>query len=260
MKKVLKWVLIVLVVLIIIGIFAGKDKDGSDKKPEAVKSSEQKIAMTDKEYKMAELIINNDVMNSLNGNDSQITTDYIRVTAREMQQTYASNEARGDKTYKGKNIIITGIIKSIDSSIGDIPVVSLNTGEMFSTVRLHLAKPYRDMAADLDKNQKITLACVGDSVIIGSPGLKDCKPVPAVASKITNEQMKFVNKFIKGNNEVPNEIKQIVLLAKVLGKETGDFSQCQDINSKCMNDSVKVLKSISKEKLQEEAKLLGVEM
>ncbi|MCX2589726.1 hypothetical protein BBX45_11195 [Proteus mirabilis] len=260
MKKVLKWVLIIFVVLIVIGIIAGKDEGGSDKKPEAVKSSEQKIAMTDKEYKMAELLINDDVMTSLNGNDSQVTTDYIRVTAREMQQTYASNEARGDKTYKGKNIIITGIIESIDSSIGDIPVVSLKTGEMFSNVRLHLAKQYRDMAADLDKNQKITLACVGDSVIIGSPGLKDCKPVSSVVSKITNEQMKLVNKFIKGNNEVPNNIKQIVLFTKMLGRETGDFSQCQEINSKCMNESVKVLKNIDKEKLQEEAKLLGVEM
>lgn len=156
-----------------------------------------------------------------------------------MQQTYANNEARGDKTYKGKNIIITGVVESIDSSIGDIPVISLKTGEMFSTVRLHLTKQYRDMAADLDKNQKITLACVGDSVIIGSPRLKDCKPVSSVASKITNEQMKLVNKFIKGNNEIPNDIKQVVLLAKVLGKETSDFSQCQEIDSKCMIDSVK---------------------
>lgn len=63
--------------LIVIGMFAGKDEGSSDKKPEAVKPSEQKIAMTDKEYKMAELIINDDVMTSLNGSDSKVATDYI---------------------------------------------------------------------------------------------------------------------------------------------------------------------------------------
>lgn len=260
MKKVLKWILFAFIILIIIGIIADKSENNSDEKTEVVKDSEQKIAITTKEHQMVELLINNDVTSSLNGGKSMLATNYIQITAKELQKVYASNEARGDKNYKDKNIIITGIVKSIDSSIGDIPVISLKTDDMFNAVRLNLAKKYRSIAADLDKNQKVTFACVGDGVIIGSPTLTDCKPVPSEVSKITNDQMKLVNKFIKGDNKIPNDIKKIVLMVKLLGQETNDFAQCQEININCMNESEKLLSKMNKEKLQEKMKQLSVEI
>lgn len=245
MNKILKWVLVVIVVLIVIGVIAGKDKDGSISNPknEAVNVSEQKITLSEKEYKVVEMMINDDVIASLNGDSSTVKTDYISLSAKELQQSYASNEARGDKNYKGKNIIITGIVESIDSRFGDIPVIRLKTGEMFSNVMVNLAKKYRDIAVDVDKNQKVTLACIGDGIIIGSPTLKECMPVSTVVSKITNEQMGLVNKFIKGSHDVPDFTKMIVLATKIMGKTTNDFTQCKEINSQCLNDAAKAINS-----------------
>ncbi|PHM39328.1 hypothetical protein Xmau_02935 [Xenorhabdus mauleonii] len=234
MKKILKWVGIIFVVLLVIGIIAGKDENSS----ESTSSSSSAIKLTENELDVVKNIIRTDVKNGFNNGGSKLNTDYVVVSAREMQRTYASNEARGDKTYKGKKIIITGIVDTIDSSIGDIPVVTLKTGDMFYKVHVNFDRKYRDLAADLDRNQKVTYACVGESVIIGSPTVGDCVPVSVAEDKLVDKLVSSVNKALKNPSKATEEDKSMIMFAKIASVSTDDFKTCKATDVKCLSSSI----------------------
>ncbi|MDC9613146.1 hypothetical protein PSI19_04450 [Xenorhabdus khoisanae] len=248
MKKILKWVGIVFVVLIVIGIIAGKD----DKSSGATSSSSNAIKLTENESSVIENVIRKDVKMGFEGGNSELNTDYIVVTAKEMERVYASNEARGDKTYKGKKIIITGIVDSIDSSIGDIPVVTLKTGDMFNKVHVNFARKYRDLAAELNRNQKVKYACVGESVIIGSPTLGDCVPVSVAEDELVSKLVSSINNASKNPDKATEVEKKIILFAKVSSIVTDDFKTCKVTDIECLSSS---LNKYEKNKLENNAEV-----
>ncbi|MCP9268832.1 OB-fold putative lipoprotein [Xenorhabdus sp. XENO-1] len=241
MKKVLKWVGIIFVALLVIGLIFGKNDDKastSSSDSSAATSSDNAIKLTENESKAVKDLIRDEVESSFNGNSSQLDTEYVVVSAREMQKTYANNEARGDKTYKDKKIIISGTIDSIDSSFGDIPVVTLKTGEMFNKVHINFAREYRDLAAELNKNQNVKYACIGGSIIIGSPSVKDCTPVSAVIDELTDELVSSVNKSLKNPSKASEYDKKTILFAKLASVVTNDFKVCRATDQKCFSSNL----------------------
>ncbi|OTA20145.1 hypothetical protein Xbed_01619 [Xenorhabdus beddingii] len=273
MKKVLKWVGIVFVALFVLGLIVGKDenKKGEDK-PEgdisvssnSSSNGKKTISLTEKEAEFINLSIEDYADVAFDGGDALIKPDAIFVTARELQKNYAANEARGDKTYKDKDMIITGIVSSIDSSLGDIPIVTLKTNDMFSSVHVRFKKQYRDIAIDLNKNQKVTFFCKGDGVIIGSPTVSQCAPVDVAKNDFINKQKQYVNKALKGNKDISDNTKELIILAKFVGEQTNDFSSCEKIDKKCLTSIAptrqKAAKNIgSSPTMQELKELLGKE-
>ncbi|MDX7988740.1 hypothetical protein FE392_15625 [Xenorhabdus sp. 12] len=236
MKKVLKWVGIIFVVLIIIGIIAGKDENSTESSSSS--SSKSAIKLTENELNVVKNIIRSDVNMGFSNGNSKLNTDYVVVSARDMQRTYASNEARGDKTYKGKQIIITGVVDTIDSSFGDIPVVTLKTGDMFNKVHVNFDRKYRDLAADLDRNQKVTYACVGESVIIGSPTVGDCVPVSVAEDQLVDKLVLSMNKTLKNPSKATEDDKNMILFAKAASIATDDFKTCKVTDVKCLSASI----------------------
>ncbi|WP_350305177.1 OB-fold protein [Photorhabdus viridis] len=251
MKKVLKWIGIIFVVLIVIGIIADNDDEKPTEKV-SVSSGESKsnksISLSQKEAEFINVAIEDDANVAFEGGDSMFKPDIIFVTASELQNDYSANEARGDKTYKDKNLVITGMVSSIDSSIGDIPVVTLKTNDMFNRVHVRFKKQYRDAAIDLNKNQKVAFFCKGDGVIIGSPTVSDCTPVDVAKSDFINQQKQYVNKAIDGDKSVPNDIKTIIMFAKVAGEKTNDFANCSKIDKKCVNSVGPLMQKVLKSK------------
>lgn len=49
----------------------------------------------------------------------------IVVSARELDSDYDDNEVAADQKYKGKILEVSGIVASIDSSVGDQAIVQL---------------------------------------------------------------------------------------------------------------------------------------
>ena len=97
--------------------------------------------------------------------------DATSVTVAELESAYADNEIKGDKLYKGKWLKISGEVASIDSGIGDSPIVHLKGKGLLGVSANDISK---DAAADLKKGQKISLLCKGGGEVIGSPVLNDC--------------------------------------------------------------------------------------
>jgi hypothetical protein len=104
------------------------------------------------------------------GGTSGATPSYV--SSDDLQGIYSANELRGDELYKDKVLEVTGAIQSIDRGIGDEPYVVLWTRNEFAGVQAH----FQDKAglSSLAKGQHITVRCMGDGMIMGSPMLRDC--------------------------------------------------------------------------------------
>lgn len=281
MKKILKWVGVIFIVIIVIGVIAGKDDkadattNSNSQPPEAASATaaiatdkvddnkpSSSISLTDDEISAAKALIKDDVMNNFDGGESLYDYGYMPVTAKEMFKVYSANEARGDKTFKGKKIIISGVVDSISSSIGDIPVVSLKTGEMFQTVNVNFARKYRDTAIDLNKNQKVSFACVGGTVVIGMPSVRDCTPLNVAINEAVDNKMKDVESALRNHKTVTDKnLLSIITFAKSAGKVTDNFKSCKPDNINCISSKAE---SIPKAKggfdalMKESAEEMGI--
>ncbi|RPE74640.1 OB-fold protein [Vulcaniibacterium tengchongense] len=99
--------------------------------------------------------------------------DAIKITARELFQAYAANEVAADGKYKGKALEVSGKVESITSDFSDEAVVQLTTGEILQQV--HARGLPKDVAAQLETGQQVTVACTGAGEVMGSPQLNDCR-------------------------------------------------------------------------------------
>lgn len=103
--------------------------------------------------------------------------EMIEATADELLNSYKENELAGDEKYKGKTLIITGKINSIQSGLGDTPFILLNAGgDMeFALPQAHFSNSEKQSLLELKKGTNVKLQCIGDGEIGGTPMLKDCK-------------------------------------------------------------------------------------
>ncbi|MET0888810.1 MAG: hypothetical protein ABWY09_01615 [Stenotrophomonas maltophilia] len=95
----------------------------------------------------------------------------IEVTAQQLHQDYEANEIAADAKYKGKTLLISGTVESIESDFMDKPTVHLTVGD-FAWVQLSGIS--KDVAASLSKGARITAQCKGAGEVIGFPAASDC--------------------------------------------------------------------------------------
>ena len=98
----------------------------------------------------------------------------IAITARQLFAEYEANEVAADEKYKGKHLLVTGKVQSIDKDFLDNIVVHIRTSNEFSAAMATLESSEKRSAAQLSKGQAISVLCTGSGRIIGSPSLSDC--------------------------------------------------------------------------------------
>lgn len=103
----------------------------------------------------------------------------INVTADELLAAYKENELAGDKQFKGKTLLVTGVLDSIQSGVGDSPFLLLKAGDEFefNMPQAHFDASETDSLIALKKGENIQIQCVSDGEMMGSPVLKNCKVV-----------------------------------------------------------------------------------
>ncbi|PIT58326.1 OB-fold protein [Snodgrassella alvi] len=168
MKNAVKWIVIIVVILIILGIVFGKN----DTKPEINQSSSAPATS-------APAASNVTAPATTTGNHTDVTENeeaLIKVTSNELLKAYKANEVAANKKFKDKKLSISGTINSIEAGLGDEPYVVLKAGDEFEIdmPQAKLATSEADKAANLKKGQKINMICTGDSEFAGTPMLSDC--------------------------------------------------------------------------------------
>ena len=101
----------------------------------------------------------------------------ISATAEEIFAAYDANEVAAQQRFGGGPLEVTGRIEAITLDLTDDPVVRLAGGNAFEYVSASLDESAKAAAGTLRKGQKITLRCSSVSEVIGTPMLRDCRPV-----------------------------------------------------------------------------------
>lgn len=221
--------------------------------------AESVIELSSNENEILNSLINDDIETSLTGGESLFSNNIIYSSANDMRDVYSKNEARGDKKFKGKDIIISGVVDNIHSGIGDIPQVHLKTKDKFHGVVLSFSKDYQDIPIDLDKNQKVTFYCKGSSVVVGSPTLKNCAPVEVAKENIKSDIDNSFKYALKNPSKADKKQAQIISTIKYLSDKSNDMNECKNKDTSCFATLHKKYskQKNAKEELIEKAKSLG---
>jgi hypothetical protein len=101
-------------------------------------------------------------------------TSSPNVTAARLFADYDSNEVSADDKYKGKHLLVTGQIRSIDKDFLGKIVLDLSDGRSFNGVRARMIPSEKNLVSGLSKGQVIVVSCVGAGMTVRSPILNDC--------------------------------------------------------------------------------------
>ena len=118
--------------------------------------------------------------NNTGSNQSQNNvqaTPAIKVSASELYADYKANQVAADTKYKGKTIEVSGTINSIGKDILDTPYVSLNAGDILSTVQCMFDKSDSTQLGTLAKDTRITLTGKVRGEVIMNVLLDNCSIV-----------------------------------------------------------------------------------
>jgi hypothetical protein len=115
--------------------------------------------------------------------------DFVSARAITLFTEYDENEVAADRKYKGKEVVLTGPIQSIERDAFRNIVVHLQTPNQFMSVLATLQDKYESEAARMKKGDIVSLDCIGAGRVMGSPVLKNCRPL---AASPTSEKKKKI--------------------------------------------------------------------
>lgn len=116
----------------------------------------------------------------------------MEVSAADISKAYQENEAKAQIAYEGKSLLVSGVVKDIDLSIGDSPVIRLKgSGDPYGMgvnsegkiTDVNINGLTKQQAAEINKGAKMTFLCAGISEVMGSAQLDDCAVQAAAPDK-----------------------------------------------------------------------------
>jgi tRNA_anti-like len=110
--------------------------------------------------------------------DSATLGPAMRVSAMKLALDYHANEVQADNVYRGKHLLVTGLVTSISKDAFDKIYLVLASENEFMQVHANLQEGEAGAAATLHTMQLVHVDCVGGEMVIGSPQLNNCTIVP----------------------------------------------------------------------------------
>jgi putative nucleic acid binding protein len=260
MNKLIKWPLIGLGVFIGFG-FVGVAIDRNDSvdaklnKNTTIQINGKPFELTEKEVNLMVNMMKEDLRNYAEGSKSLVGETLFKnnpitiISSATLQFDYNRNEVSADMKYKDKNLIVSGVVISIDRGIGENYSISLNgTNDSFLRPTASMAKGQKNYLASLSKGQKIKLYCEGKGMMLGSPVLDDCIQIDEF---ITFEAKKLTGDFVKKAPQGDKAALNLLLISKAIQPFLSENSACysSDHNSEafCASEISKFEKAKNKE-------------
>jgi TonB family protein len=98
----------------------------------------------------------------------------LPVQAERLFLDYQRNEVAADQKYRGKRLLVTGMVTSVNKDFTDKVYLMLGTSNMFMWVHASLEPSEVGRAGELSKGEEVTVLCSGGMMIVDSPTLDDC--------------------------------------------------------------------------------------
>lgn len=97
----------------------------------------------------------------------------VAVTADQLRREYETNEVSADERYRGRVLVVTGIVKSVKKDIlSEEPYVELSAG--FMSVDARFDPEDGGVLGRFLRGDKIIVRCIGNGQAILSPQLRAC--------------------------------------------------------------------------------------
>ena len=159
MKKVLKWIGIVFVSLIVLGLIVDATKSPEQKAAEAAKREQDSAQKAEAKREQAK----------------QEMAALPAVTASDIAFAYNENTVAADQKFKGKKFKISGTVVDINTDFMGDPYITLRGGvNQFMEPQFGFEKSDAAQLANLKKGSKVTLICVGKGDIAKTPMSGSC--------------------------------------------------------------------------------------
>ena len=149
-------------------------------------------------------LVKDDLMAHLDGAESALGWKQILTTAPRLQAAYDANEVAADKKFaNGPDIFLTGIVVSIDKTIGDKAVLNLYGGtNPYVGPRTFILPGNEDWLAGLRKGNNVALVCDRVRRILANLALHDCLPKPVYVELMVTNYMRDLPKLARQGNEM----------------------------------------------------------
>ncbi len=99
----------------------------------------------------------------------------IAIAAPQLYAAYHANEVAADDRFKHRLLMVNGVVSSINKSFDGSVWVGLRDGDPIGVVQATVLTSQDQRAAALSKGNEVTLLCVGDGMMLGSPMLSHCR-------------------------------------------------------------------------------------
>lgn len=106
--------------------------------------------------------------------EAELKASSIVVSSSQLFNAYHANEVAADNEYKGKKLLVTGTVASVDKGAFGGLVLRLATANRFMSTMCRMQKSETDTLASLQKGERVRVLCTGSGMTLGSPSLTDC--------------------------------------------------------------------------------------
>lgn len=106
--------------------------------------------------------------------------EIYQTTSRRLFSDYEKNEVALDEKIKNKQVILLGVIESIDKDFMDNMVINLKTSNQFMSSRMQMNESEKPIVLERNKGDKVAITCEKISRLMGAPSGTNCvftKPV-----------------------------------------------------------------------------------
>ncbi|RKH05065.1 OB-fold protein [Corallococcus carmarthensis] len=124
----------------------------------------------------------------------------ILVGPRQLWEAYAENEVAADMKYRSKQVEVTGLIQDIAKDATDNIVISLDVGEMMSSVMCLVPDEQMQAVAELAKGQLVAFHGTVRGLLLKRPVIKDCRVAwagPKAKDKIDKESARLFARSVE---------------------------------------------------------------
>ncbi len=158
MKKIIKWICIVFVLLVVLGMVLDAMKSPEEKAADAAAVQKKKSAEAAEKIEALKR-----EMDSLPA-----------VTPIQLDQAYAENTVTADQLYKGKRFKVTGTVTNINTDFMGNPYITMGGSNPFMEPQFSFEKSQSEQIARIKKGSRLTLVCVGKGDVAKTPMSSGC--------------------------------------------------------------------------------------
>lgn len=161
----------------------------------------------------------------------------VQRTASQLQADYDANEIAADQEYKGKKILLSGTVESINKDFTGDGYLTLRSSSPLG-VQARLSDRGMQGASLLEKGTQIYLVCDPGMRVATIPVVDRCQRFSQYLEETKPRLESTVTEFLQGRIALPKNAAQAIAMMYVVGSDLPPNSPCLGGDSKACDDIV----------------------